>query len=373
LQECEYGATSVEQSRTESMTVTSSPAGRTGTGKRAPLENELSQLLQRVKNARDRTLVARHLGWDGRPPCSLRQAGAGFHLTRERARQVFAEALPLLQADGATPSLDAVLAFVRKRRFELVTEVERQLQQKGLTSGPFSLQGVLTAAHVLGRAPGFDLEQFGAVWFVGQVSEVGRTILLTAAKQVEHYGATRVSVVVREVSKKSRRQLDRALVRRVLQTRPDIRWLDKSSDWFWLMGPPRNRLRTRVQKVLAATPQLSVSTLREAISRDYVPLQLPESVLRSFCESLSWCHVNGPNVTASSTPSVGQVVSGGEAITCAILREHGGVMELSELQKQCYEAGVKRANLWRVLSFSPLIRRLDRELYGFIGAADPGR
>jgi hypothetical protein len=322
-----------------------------------------------VKNARDRSLVARHLGWDGQQPCSLRQAGAGFHLTRERARQVFAEALPLLRVDEGIPSLEAVLAFVRRRQNELVSDVERQLEQKGFTSGRFSLQGVLTAARVLGRAPGFDVEQFGGVWFVGRISQIGRTILNTAMKRVEHYGATRVSVVRLEIVKKLRRRVDDRLVRRILQTRPDIRWLDKSENWFWLTGPPRNRLRTRIQKVLAATPELSVSTLRQAISRDYVPLHLPESVLRSFCGCLPWCRVSGSTVAARTELSVGELVSGGEAIACSILRQHGGVLELSELQRECYAAGVQRANLWRVLSFSPLIRRLDRELYGLIGAA----
>jgi hypothetical protein len=43
-------------------------------------------------------------------------------------------------------------------------------------------------------------------------------------------------------------------------------------------------------------------------------------------------------------------------------------MPLAHLKKRCLEAGIQRANLWRVLSFSPLIRRVDKQVYGLIGA-----
>src|SRR5581483_998564 len=110
-------------SRTESMGIRGLPARQGGRRRRAPLELELSQILARVKSPRDRALVARHLGWDGDNPCSLKQAGAGFHLTRERARQVYAEALPLLRLSAETSSLDAVLRFIGNRSDQLVSEV----------------------------------------------------------------------------------------------------------------------------------------------------------------------------------------------------------------------------------------------------------
>jgi hypothetical protein len=246
--------------------------------------------------------------------------------------------------------------------------MERQLQQRGYTSGIFSLQGVLTAARVLGRSPGFELDQFGDTWFVGRVSELGRAIVNAAAKHVEHHGAARVSLVAQEVARGRRGPVQAEFVRRILQTRLDVRWLDKSGEWFWLASVPRNRLITRVEKVLAISPRISLSKLNQAISRDYRPLRIPDSILRSFCAGLAWCQISGRDVTASSELKVEGLVSGGEAVACALLREHGGVMPLAHLKERCLEAGVKRANLWRVLSFSPLIRRVDKEVYGLIGA-----
>lgn len=337
--------------------------------RRVPLEAQLAQILGNLKSPRDRQLVARHLGWDGRPPCSLSEAGAAFQITRERARQIYAGALPLLRQDARTRPLDAVLSFVRTLRPQPVCEVERQLQERGFTSGRFSLEGVLTAARLFHRTPGFELEQFGGTWFVGKVSQPGRAILLTAAKHVEHHGAARVSVVAREVSSSPGGPVRNALVRAILQTRADLRWLDQAGEWFWLTSVSRNRLLTRIQKVLAVFPRLPLSVLHQSISRDYKPLRVPEVVLRSFCEALPWCRISGDDVLASEELNVEAVLSGGEAITCAVLREHGGAMPLAELEKRCYQAGVKRANLWRILSFSPLIRRLDRQVYGLISPA----
>ena len=321
-----------------------------------------------LKSARNRQLVARHLGWDGGTPCSLKEAGAEFHLTRERARQVYGEALPLIRQCAETPTLDAVLALVRKRQHELVSEVEAELKQLGLTRGRFSLLGVLSAAQVFRRAPGFELHEFGGALFVGQVLPVGRIVQNVAVKRVAHHGAVCVSAICREVCRRLGRSIDDELVRRLLRTREDIAWLDKEGEWFTLTTVPRNRLVARVRKVLAVHPRIRVSALYEAITRDYEPLNIPEGILRSFCVQSPWCGVHGQHVEAEITPRVEEMLAGGEAIVCEILRNHGGAMPLSELNRLSRTAGVRRSNLWRVLSFSPLIQRLDREFYGLIGA-----
>lgn len=335
---------------------------------RAPLEAELSETLKLVKSARNRRLVARYLGWDGRAPCSLKEAGAHFRLTRERARQVFAEVLPMLRQCDNMPTLDAVLAFIKKRQNELASDVEQDLRRRGFTAGVMSLHSVLRTAHGFGRPPGFQLHRVGGVLFVGDVSEVARRVLDRAVKTVGHHGAARVSDLRREASTNSGRPLDERLVRRILQTRSDISWLDQAGEWFWLTSIARNRLLTRVQKVLAVKPRIDISTLHQAISRDYKPLRIPEPVLRSLCGHFSWCRVGRHHVEARIVPRVEEILSGGEAIICAILRDCGGAMPLPQLEKVCSAAGVRRANLWRVLSFSPLIRRFDREIYGLIGA-----
>jgi hypothetical protein len=78
-------------------------------------------------------------------------------------------------------------------------------------------------------------------------------------------------------------------------------------------------------------------------------------------------------VEARTVPAMEEVLSGAEAVVCKILRAHGRPMPLPQLQQSSLAAGVKRENFWRILSFSPVIRRFDREVYGFIGAGPAPR
>lgn len=336
------------------------------------LDTDLSTALRSVESVRNRKLVARHLGWDGRPPCSLQQAGAEFHVTRERARQIYGEALPLLRQSGA-PALDAVLSFVQKHQHERVCDVEQKLRREGMTGEHLNLLGILRAAEVFGRKPAFQLHRIGDVLVIGPISQMARTILTTAVKIVAQHGAAHVPGLCREISANRTRAVDEQLVRRILQTRSDISWLDKTGEWFWLASVSRNRLLTRVEKVLAVHRRIHISKLHQAVSRAYKPLAIPLPVLRSLCAHLSWCRVDGQHVEARIVPRMENVLSGAEGVVCRILRDHGAPMPLQRLQELCLATGVKRENFWRILSFSPVIRRFDRQLYGFVGAGTVSR
>ena len=337
------------------------------------LDTNLQSALKSVKSLRNRKLVARHLGWDGRPPCSLQEAGAEFHVTRERARQIYADALPLLRQSGV-PALDAVLSYVQKQSHERVCDVEEKLRRQGMTGERLTLQGVLRAADVFNRKPLFQLRRVGDTLVIGPVSKMASAILDTAIKTVGQHGAAHVPGLCREVSARRARPVDEQLVRRILQTRSDIRWLDKAGEWFWLASVSRNRLLTRIEKVLAVHARIRLSKLHQAVSRAYKPLTIPPAVLRSLCAQLSWCRVDGQYVKARAVPRMEEVLSGAESVVCRILKNHGAPMPLQRLQQFCLAAGVKRENFWRILSFSPVVRRLDRQVYGLVGSASvPGR
>jgi hypothetical protein len=273
------------------------------------LEPELSDALRHVASERNRQLVARHLGWDGQAPCSLADAGVQFQLTRERARQLFAAALPALRQSIIVPTLDAVLTFVEGQQGEPVSDVEQRLVQLGLMDRGITLQGVPRAAQVF-RRPTFQLNRIGDALFVGPVWHVARIILNTAMKKVAHHGAARVSELRPRVSRSHRRAVDERLMRRILETRPDVRWLDDVGEWFWLTFVSRNRLLARVRKVLAVRPQIHVSKLHEAISRARPPLRLPENTLRSICAQLSWCRVNSQCVESRAVLRIEDVLAG---------------------------------------------------------------
>jgi len=317
---------------------------------------------------RNRQLVSRYLGWDGRVPCSLTEAGAQHQVTRERARQLYAAALPALRRFRAVPALDAVLAFIQQQHHELVSDVEQRLATEGLTEGSISLHGVLRAARVFDRQAGFQLHQIGRAVFVRPVSsQDAQMVLDMAIKRVAHDGATRVLDLCREIAEKRSHPPEERQVRRILQARTDLAWLDEAGEWFWLALAPRNRLLARLRKVLAIQPRIPLSKLHQAISRDHGPLRIPEAILRSVCERIDWCLVGSRHVEARIVPRLEEVLTGGEAIVCAILRDRGGVLPLDELREASFRSGVRKENLWRILSFSPIIERFGKATYGLIG------
>jgi hypothetical protein len=129
----------------------------------------------------------------------------------------------------------------------------------------------------------------------------------------------------------------------------------------------RNRLLTRIRKILAVQPRISLHALDHALARDYRPIVLPEPGLRSLCGQLPWCRVEGQYLKAASDLTQRKVLSGDEAIVCEALRSAGGVVPLKTLRQVCFAKGVGKSNLWRILQSSPVIRRVDKQLYGLTG------
>ena len=305
----------------------------------------------------------------GRPPTLLAGGCRSSISADARANSsILCRGLARASAKHTLPALDAVLTFVKGQQGESVSDVEQRLVQLGFMDGGITLRGVLHAPQVFRRRPIFQLNRIGDALFVGPVSQVARIILNSAMKKVAHHGAARVSELRPRVSRSRRRVVDERLVRRILETRPDVRWLDDAGEWFWLTFVYRNRLLARVRKVLAVRPQIHVSKLHEAISRARLPLRLPEATLRSICAQLSWCRVSHQCVESRVVLRIEDVLVGAEAIVCVVLRDNGGPLPIGKIESLCRGRGVKQDNLWRILSFSPAIERCGKGMYGLVGA-----
>jgi hypothetical protein len=335
------------------------------------LEDELTHLLEaNVPSARDCQLVRRVLGWDGQRGCSLKAAGEELRIARERARQVCDQAIARIRGSDLSPLLDEALAFVNRMCNRDADDVEAELQRRGLTRYRFSIRSLLKTAQVFGRAPRFTLEEAGGKLFVVAGAGVVRSIIKAAVRSSASQGVQTVSALCPAIPQIHQRRNDRLLVRQLLNTRRDIRWLDASEKTFWLASVPRNPMVRCLKKLICYASPVAVSDVHRAIGRlpakHRVNLSRPLST--KFCEQVPFCRVVNGAVERVAPLSASKLISDPERIVCRILRHNGNELPVQRLQRLCDLAGVGRSNFWRIVLHSPLIFRSAPRIYSAITA-----
>jgi hypothetical protein len=335
-----------------------------------PLEDDLARLLEaRVPSIRDCRLVRRVLGWDGQRGCCLKDAGEEFGITRERARQIYDEAIAQMRAGEVSRSLDAVLAFVHRMGNRAADEVEAELQRRGFTRWHFPARGLLKTAGIFRRASGFAVEETGGKLFVVASAGVVRSIIKAALRSTAQQGVQTIGALCSALPRQHRRN-DAHFIRQVLNTRSDIRWLDTAQETFWLASVPRNPMVRSLEKVLSYVSPVSLSDLQRALGR--LPAKrrtnLTRRVLMNFCNQVPLCRVTQGYVEPVTPLSGSNLISDAERLVCGILSHNGGALSLERLQSMCDMAGVGRPNFWRIVLHSPLIFRRAPKFYGVISA-----
>ncbi len=343
-------------------------------GKRTPLEDELTRLLEaNVSSARDCRLVRRVLGWDGQRGCCLKHAGEESGITRERARQIFDSVIEQIRTAEISPALDEVLAFVDRMSNRAAEDIETELQAREFTRYPFAMRAVLKTASIFGRVPDFTVEETGGKLFVAAGAGVIQSIIKAALRSSCRLGVQNVSALRSAIPPAHRRLDDILFIRQVLNTRRDIRWLD-AEEKFWLASVPRNPMVRCLKKVICYASPVALSDLHRAIGR--LPAKRRATVNRriliNFCKQVPLCRVTNGCVERVTPLAAGNLISDAERIVCRILRNNGNELSVERLQSLCASAGVGMPNLWRILLHSPLIFRRAPRIYSVISAtSDP--
>jgi hypothetical protein len=338
------------------------------------LENELCGFLEVLASARDRRCLMRFLGWDGSGGCSLQAIGREYGVSRERVRQICEPGLNKLRDGREAPVLDAAIAFVEEHANRSASEVQEALRLGGFTQSTFRIEGIVKTAQLFKRAPRFELHRIGTELFITIGTDVTAAILAAAQRKVTRWGALTIADLRDEICEGSGAGVDEAFVRQVVQTRSDFQWLSEADGWFWLAACPRNRLVNRLEKVLCVAPRIGVGELHEAIARDRTmrTIAIPRDVLLALCAQVPWCRVMGDCIEAASCLDELEVLGEGERMICETLRGQGGSLPVGILERIFIDAGFTRANFWRILSDSPVIRKDVRGTYRLIGSGVRG-
>jgi Bacterial RNA polymerase, alpha chain C terminal domain len=349
------------------------------------LEEELYHLAARAANVgrsspKDRNVVLalRHFGLDGACGATLAELGMTHNLTRERIRQICKRIEEGMKSwAGALPFLERALTTVKELLPSSADLVEAKLQDLGVTQVSFRLEALATTARLLGRKAPFALETIGGKRIavqLGRGKEMRRTLIL-ARRAIAHYGAATTSEVAAMVQERTSQPTTTEFIAGIMQHLAEFEWLDKESGWFWIRSTRKNRIASRIRKILAVADKIHVSELRSGIARHnrmngYAP---PRRVLLELCRRLQYCMVEGDYVRAEPKMDWRQVLRRTECTMVQVLMEHGPVMQRAKFEEICVGRGMKKSTFYVYLDYSPVIERFARGVFGLRGAAvDPG-
>ena len=332
------------------------------------LELELLSLLGGDDKAR---ITARYCGFDGMGGTTLQVTGSEYGITAERVRQIVGQVVQRVAGvNPPAPVLDAVLAAIQVRVPGWADDIEPDLQAAGHCGIPFRIEGILRAAELLGRTPGFSLVETQKARLVHALTpQALDAIVRVARRAVERRGVTTIQAVSADLLEIAPEASDGRLIAHVLAGVGDLRWLDRASEWFWLPTVPRNPLVRRIRKVLSVANPARFADLCAGIAREYQQQSYapPAAVLRELCRQIPGLRVEGEQVTADPRIDPREVLGELEQAIVDVLGEHGGSLRRTELAAICLGKGLNRSSFYSALSHSPVIATWPGGLLAVIG------
>ena len=125
--------------------------------------------------------------------------------------------------------------------------------------------------------------------------------------------------------------------------------------------------------MIAVASRIHVSELRVGVSRHHrrEGFAPPQRVLIALCGQAEGYAIEGDSVLAKPPLDYHEVLSDTESIIVGVLHEHGPVMERPKLEEVCLGKGLHRDTFYIHLTYSPVIARYARGVYGLRGAQVP--
>jgi hypothetical protein len=270
------------------------------------------------------------------------------------------------------PTLDRALALVQAGSPNGTAEVERQLAVAKLSREHLPLERLHDLAQLMGRKSPFVILVTGSQRSVASEQDARLIVQLQrrARKLVSNGGVATIDQLKKPwfAAPVSPQCLTHAL--RSLQ---DFAWLDEADGVFSLLRPKRNKLWTRIRKVLAVAPEVHLDVLWKAVTHDdrFPSQNVTASHLLAFCRRHPACRVVGKTVIARDPQDPLDVLQGDERTLVGYLIEHGSTSR-RELFHFARKRGMGKPSFDRCLK-SPAITRFAKGLYGLTGTINSAR
>lgn len=336
----------------EARTTTPVPAEPSGA-----VPREVHQLLLDAGfQARQVSALSARLGLAGQGSATLAAAAQTVGYTRERVRQL-EDRLRAYAADE--PLLPAVREAVRladRTAPALSSRMAAKLAEAGLLPQGFKISGLLRIAEVLGIE--HDLCEHGAAVVRRGDRETAQKAVMIARRLVRADGLGNVGRVAQLL------HIETTSVRRLLALHPDVVWLDRRRDWFFVRGT-RSRAEGALRKMLSLSGTLSVAELQDGLRGAPARIDVPLEVLANLCAALPWL-VADPARGSVTLKVALDPNSAHSPIELAILRiftEHGPRLETGEVVAHGQRLGLGAMTVRAYLARMPSLERLAHGRY----------
>lgn len=316
------------------------------------------------------------LGLDTETPLTLQQVGEQFGVTRERIRQIVSRAQEQFSNRGVELHRPAAaIVALEGDGLATISTAKQLLIGAGLMEAGDSVEGLLRVADFLGIETQLKTHTIGDAEVIGgpEALEIGERILRYARSSIRSFGCATVEDVAVESTDDG--ELDEKLVRSLLESQRDFRWLEEKAGWFWFVGAPQNRLLNRLDKILATAPEVDLASIRSGISRfrRMEGVCPPRRILRAICKQLSDCEVRGDMVYDRRPRLRATELSSTELIMLDVFETHGPVLSYAEARTLCERAGLNANTTVIGLGECAVVRRVVPGVYVLMGATvSPG-
>ncbi len=338
-------------------------------------------------------IIRRRFGWDGMPAGTLQAASeaALWEITRERARQIVIPFEEWLQRSRPfVPAIQRAVHLIESQLPCLAEDIEISLRDEGLTQQEFRIEALRDVAQSLGIETRLNIAALPSdsgvesrlVWLAED--EGSADYLEFALKALQDHiwerGIGHLPSLRSDLENESVNAAE--LLDAIIETLPQVRWLERNEGWFWLtssqvMRRQENRLLTHVERTLSVAGCLEIPRLHAAIARHHNRVQdrpnrleweiPPLSIFREWCHQVPFGRVESDQMEMENPLPIEEVLSGVELTIIQVIRQHGPLLSRWKFQQLCTEQGVAKPTFYIYVDGLSTVEEFDEGIFGLTG------
>lgn len=352
--------------------------------------NFIDQLKSGSKTERNRVIVKRYLGLDGRGGSSMEVAGEPYGLTRESVRQILKKYKDAINESKLSfQSLKEALNILDKISPSSSATAELHLVSLGILDDGFAIEGILLASDFIGlkktknevsivKEKSSRSDEYTVFVVTNSQTDLPKSIYSQALKETSHNGASSVLHICETLTApKASRE---TLVRDIVNSIPGVIWLDSEENWFYFLDQARNRVISRIKKIFSVFNDVVFENAKEGIRRsinkhnEEISRRLPNHVLKSLLNAEGYELIDGKlhsNIQLLNSELFNddeRKILDFEMRILDVLKLHPTeTIQEAELENIIVETGKDKFPFSMALNHSPLIYRVKRGTYRAIG------